>query len=325
MAQAMPLSTADMRSWPRVWRPLGLNPITILSDRLFMLSGSITALVTPFKNNAVDEAACQALVERQIDSGTHGLVPVGTTGESPTLSLDEKKRVIELTIEAVNGRVPVIAGTGSNNTAASVEMTQWAKSAGVDAALVVAPFYNKPSQEGLFRHFEAIATACDLPIIVYNIPGRSIVDIEPETMTRIAGLKSVVGVKDATGDLTRVGAHRQLIGPNFVQLSGEDPTAIAFNAEGGVGCISVSSNVAPALCAQLQNASLSGDYQEALEVADMLQPLHKALFLSPSPGPAKYALSLLGLCLPDVRLPLTEPDDDVKASVRSAMEFAGLI
>jgi len=290
-----------------------------------MLSGSITALVTPFKNNAVDDGAFQALVERQIDSGTHGLVPVGTTGESPTLSLDEKKRVIELAIEVANGRVPVIAGTGSNNTAASVEMTQWAMSAGVDAALVVAPFYNKPSQEGLFRHFEAISAACDLPIIVYNIPGRSIVDILPETMARIAELQSVVGVKDATGDLTRIAAHRHLIGSSFVQLSGEDPTAIGYNAEGGVGCISVSSNVAPALCAQLQNATLSGDYQEALEIGDMLQPLHKALFLSPSPGPAKFALSLLDLCQPDVRLPLTEPDDAVKAAVRSAMEFSGLI
>jgi len=290
-----------------------------------MLSGSITALVTPFKNNAVDEAAFQALVERQIDSGTHGLVPVGTTGESPALSLDEKKRVIELTVEAAKGRVPVIAGTGSNDTAATIEMTKWAKSAGVDAALIVAPYYNKPSQEGLFRHFEAISAACDLPIVVYNIPGRSIVDIQPDTMARIAGLNSVIGVKDATGDLTRVSAHRHLIGPDFIQLSGEDPSAIGFNAEGGVGCISVSSNVAPALCAQLQNASLSGDYQEALEIGDMLQPLHKALFLSPSPGPAKYALSLLDLCLPDIRLPMTEPDDDVKEAVRGAMEHAGLI
>lgn len=290
-----------------------------------MISGSITALVTPFKNDAVDEGAFQALVERQIDSGTHGLVPVGTTGESPTLTLEEKKRVISLTIEAAAGRVPVIAGTGSNSTAASVEMHKWAREAGVDASLVVAPYYNKPSQEGLFRHFEAIASSCDLPIIVYNIPGRSIVDIQPETMARIAGLPSVVGVKDATGDLTRVGAHRRLIGPDFVQLSGEDPTAIGYNAEGGVGCISVSSNVAPDLCAQLQNATLSGDYQEALEIGDQLQPLHKALFLSPSPGPAKYALSLLGLCLPDVRLPLTQPDEATKSAVKAAMEHAGLI
>jgi len=290
-----------------------------------MLSGSITALVTPFKNDAVDEAAFQALVERQIEAGTHGVVPVGTTGESPTLSTEEKKRVIALTVEAVGGRVPVIAGTGSNNTAASVEMHKWAKSAGVDAALVVAPYYNKPSQEGLFRHFEAISRSADLPIVVYNIPGRSIVDIQPETMARIAKLDAVIGVKDATGDLTRVGAHRRLIGPGFVQLSGEDPTAIGFNAEGGVGCISVSSNVAPALCAQMQNATLSGDYQEALEIGDQLQPLHKALFLSPSPGPAKYALSLLGLCQPDVRLPVTEPTEETKVAVRAAMEHAGLI
>ena len=290
-----------------------------------MLSGSITALVTPFKNDAVDEDAVQRLIERQIDSGTHGVVPVGTTGESPTLSLEEKKRVIALTIEIVGGRVPVVAGTGSNNTAASVEMQRWAQEAGADAALVVAPYYNKPSQEGLYRHFEAVAGSSDLPTIVYNIPGRSIVDITPETMARIAGIRQVVGVKDATGDLTRPGAHRHLIGPDFVQLSGEDPTAVGFNAEGGVGCISVSSNVAPALCAQLQNATLSGDYQEALEIADLLQPLHKALFLSPSPGPAKYALSLLELCLPDVRLPLTEPDEHTKSAVRAAMEHAGLI
>jgi len=290
-----------------------------------MLSGSITALVTPFKNDAVDAPAFQALVERQIENGTHGLVPVGTTGESPTLSLDEKKHVISLTIEAAARRVPVIAGTGSNSTAATIEMTRWAKTAGVDAALIVAPYYNKPSQEGLFRHFEAIAGACDLPIVVYNIPGRSVVDIQPETMARISGLKTVIGVKDATGDLTRVGAHRRLIGPEFIQLSGEDPTAIGYNAEGGVGCISVSANVAPALCAQLQNASLSGDYQEALEVGDQLQALHTALFLSPSPGPAKFALSLLGLCQDDLRLPLTGPTDDVKSAVRAAMEHAGLI
>ncbi|MEE2525063.1 4-hydroxy-tetrahydrodipicolinate synthase [Hyphobacterium sp. HN65] len=290
-----------------------------------MLSGSITALVTPFKNDAVDEGAFQALVERQIDGGTHGLVPVGTTGESPTLTQDEKKRVIAMTVEAAAGRVPVIAGTGSNSTAASIAMHLWAKEAGVDASLVVAPYYNKPSQEGLFRHFEAIASSCDLPIVVYNIPGRSIVDIQPETMARIAALPSVVGVKDATGDLTRVGAHRRLIGPEFVQLSGEDPTAIGYNAEGGVGCISVSSNVAPDLCAQMQNATLSGDYQEALEIGDQLQPLHKALFMSPSPGPAKYALSLLGLCLPDVRLPLTPPDEATQAAVKAAMEHAGLI
>jgi 4-hydroxy-tetrahydrodipicolinate synthase len=296
-----------------------------MSGRLAMLSGSITALVTPFKNDAVDEAAFQALVERQIDSGTHGLVPVGTTGETPTLSSDEKKRVITLTIEVAAGRVPVIAGTGSNNTAASIDMHKWAQSAGADASLVVAPYYNKPSQEGLFRHFEAIATSCDLPIIVYNIPGRSVVDIAPETMARIAELPSVIGVKDATGDLTRLGAHRRLIGRDFIQLSGEDPTAIGYNAEGGVGCISVSSNVAPALCAQMQNATLSGDYEEALEIGDLLQPLHKALFLSPSPGPAKYALSLLDLCLPDVRLPVTQPDDETKAAVRAAMEHAGLI
>lgn len=290
-----------------------------------MLSGSITALVTPFKNDAVDETAFQALIEYQIDSGTHGLVPVGTTGESPTLSLEEKKRVIALTVKVSAGRVPVIAGTGTNSTANTVEMHKWAHSAGADASLVVSPYYSKPSQEGLFRHFEAISNSCDLPIVVYNIPGRSVVDILPATMARIAALPNVIGVKDATGDLARVGAHRRLIGPDFIQLSGEDPTAIGFNAEGGVGCISVTLNVAPALCAQMQDATLSGDYQEALEIGDLLQPLHEALFLSPSPAPAKYALSLLDLCLPDMRLPMTVPSDETKAAVRAAMEHAGLI
>lgn len=290
-----------------------------------MFRGSLTALVTPFRNGTVDEAAFAALAERQIAAGTHGLVPCGTTGESPTLSKDEKRRIIALTVEVAAGRVPVIAGTGTNNTAETVEMQRFASQAGADAALVVAPYYNKPSQEGLFQHFKAVAEAADLPVIVYNIPGRSIVDISPATMARIAALSNVVGVKDATGDITRVTAHRLAIGPDFIQLSGEDATALAYNAHGGTGCISVTSNVAPELCARFQEASLAGRHDEALALSDRLYPLHRALFLAPSPGPAKYALSLLGLCTDELRLPLTGPEDAVKAEVKAAMAAAGLL
>ncbi|MBI1233083.1 MAG: 4-hydroxy-tetrahydrodipicolinate synthase [Alphaproteobacteria bacterium] len=290
-----------------------------------MFRGSLTALVTPFKNGAVDEGAFEALVERQIEAGTHGLVPMGTTGESPTLSKDEHFRVVEHCLSIVDGRVPVITGTGSNSTDVAIGNQHKAKELGAAAGLVVSPYYNKPSQAGLFEHFKAINDAVDLPIIVYNIPGRSVVDISNETMARIAGLSRVIGVKDATGDLTRVSALRHLIGPDFVQLSGEDGTALAYNAAGGVGCISVTANVAPALCAQLQEATLAGRFEDALAIQDKLWPLHRALFLAPSPGPAKYALSLLGLCGDELRLPLVGPDDAVKAEVRAAMEHAGLL
>tara|TARA_R110002073_G_scaffold164792_4_gene321173 strand:- start:506 stop:1387 length:882 start_codon:yes stop_codon:yes gene_type:complete len=289
-----------------------------------MFRGSLTALVTPFKNGAVDEAAFATLVERQINAGTHGLVPCGTTGEVPTLSDAERKRLISLTLEINNGRVPVIAGVGSNSTAASIAMQTFAKEAGADAGLVVSPYYNKPNQDGLFAHFEAISSAVELPIIVYNIPGRSIVDIADDTMVSIAKLTHVVGVKDATGDLTRVTAYRTTIGHDFCQLSGEDPTALAYNANGGVGCISVTSNVAPELCAQMQTASLEGRAEDALAIQDKLFALHRALFLSPSPGPAKYALSLMGLCSDELRLPLTGPDEKVKARIRDALDTAGL-
>lgn len=289
-----------------------------------MFRGSLTALVTPFKNGAVDEAAFARLVERQINAGTHGLVPCGTTGESPTLETSEKKRVIALTVEIAAGRVPVIAGTGSNSTAHAIALQRDAKAAGADAGLVVTPYYNKPNQDGLFAHFEAISNAVDLPIIVYNIPGRSIVDISNATMARIAKLKHVAGVKDATGDIARVSAYRLAIGEGFCQLSGEDATAIAYNAHGGVGCISVTSNVAPDLCAQMQEASLAGRLDEARALQDRLYPLHEVLFKSPSPGPAKYALSLMGLCSDELRLPLTGPDDGVKAAVRAALDHAGL-
>ncbi|MEN0652076.1 MULTISPECIES: 4-hydroxy-tetrahydrodipicolinate synthase [Hyphobacterium] len=290
-----------------------------------MFRGSLTALVTPFKNGAVDEGAFEALVERQIASGTHGLVPMGTTGESPTLSKDEHFRVVEHCLQIADGRVPVIAGTGSNATDVAIGNQRKAKELGAAAGLVVSPYYNKPSQAGLYEHFKAINDAVDLPIIVYNIPGRSVVDISNETMARIAGLSRVIGVKDATGDLTRVSALRHLIGPDFVQLSGEDATALAYNAAGGVGCISVTSNVAPELCARLQEATLAGRFADALEIQDKLWPLHRALFLAPSPGPAKYALSLLGLCREELRLPLVGPDDAVKAEIRAAMDHAGLL
>ena len=290
-----------------------------------MFKGSMTALVTPFKNGAVDEKAFAALVERQIAAGTHALVPAGTTGETPTLTLDERVRVVELCIEVSGGRVPVIAGTGVNATAASIQLQQHAKEAGADAGLVVAPYYNKPSQAGILAHFTAIAEAVALPIFVYNIPGRSIVDITPETMAEMARHPNIMGVKDATADMSRVTRHRNLIGEGFVQLSGDDASALGYNAHGGHGAISVTSNVAPHLCAQFQTACLEGRWDEARLLNDRLQPLHDALFSAPSPGPSKYALSLLGLCEEELRLPLVECPDAVKAKVRTAMEGCGLL
>lgn len=290
-----------------------------------MFKGSITALVTPFKNGAVDEAAVIALTERQIAAGTHGLVPCGTTGESATLTFEEHMRVVEIVVETAKGRIPVIAGTGSNNTAVAIENQRRARELGADAGLVVAPYYNKPNAEGLFQHFKAIHDAVDLPIVVYNVPGRTVVDIQPETVARIAGLERVVGVKDATGDTARVSAHRRLIGADFVQLSGDDPSALGFNATGGVGAISVTSNVAPALCAAFQDATLTGDWETARALNDRLMPLHHALFTSSSPGPTKYALSVLGVMNTELRLPLTEPNEASNAAVRSALVHAGLL
>ena len=290
-----------------------------------MFRGSMTALVTPFKNGAVDEAGFTTLVERQIADGTHGLVPVGTTGETPTLTVEERRRVIKLCVEVSAGRVPVIAGTGANVTAASIEAQDYAKQVGADAGLVVAPYYNMPSQAGLAAHFKAIADAVALPIFVYNIPGRSIVDISNATMAEIASHPNVIGVKDATSDVQRVTQYRLGIGEDFVQLSGEDASALGYNAHGGHGAISVTSNVAPELCSKFQTACLDGRWDEARALNDKLQPLHEAMFSAPSPAPAKYALSLLGLCEPDVRLPLVECPDDVKAKVRSAMEGCGLL
>ena len=290
-----------------------------------MVHGSIPALITPFRNGIVDEQAFQALVARQIAEGTHGLVPCGTTGESVTLTTKEHVRVVEMCVEAAARKVPVIAGAGSNNTAHAVELAEQAKRLGADAVLVVAPYYNKPSQAGMLAHFKAINDAVDIPIYLYNVPGRTVVDILPETVGRLAQLKNVVGIKDASNDLGRIAKHRALAGENFNQLSGDDPNAIGFNAHGGRGCISVTANVAPKLCAQLQEATLQGAYDTARAIEDKLWPLHKAMFCEPSPAPAKYACSLLGLCTDEVRLPITPCSDAAKAQVRSAMTHAGLI
>lgn len=292
---------------------------------MITLQGSITALVTPFKNGAVDEAAFEAFVDWQLQQGTSGLVPCGTTGESPTLNHGEHHRLIELCVKAARGKVPVIAGTGSNSTEEAVSLTRFAASAGADAALVVTPYYNKPSQEGLFQHFKAVAQATDLPIILYNIPGRSVVDISLETMQRLAEIKNIVGVKDATANLARASLQRHLLGRKFIQLSGEDMTALGFMAHGGVGCISVTSNVAPKLCAQFQAACLGGDFRTALEIQDRLAPLHDALFVETSPGPTKYALSLLGRMRNELRLPVVSISKSAEAKVEAAMTHAGLL
>ncbi len=290
-----------------------------------MFRGSITALITPFRDGTVDERAFQSLVERQIDQGTHGLVPCGTTGESPTLSHEEHLRVVALCVEAAAGRVPVIAGTGSNSTREAIDLTLRAKKAGANAALVVSPYYNKPTQEGLYQHFKAIHDAAGLPIILYNIPGRCVVDISVETMARLAKLPNIVGVKDATADLVRPLRTRLAIGPQFCQLSGEDATVTAFLAQGGQGCISVSSNIAPALCAELHDAWDAGDLSRAFALRDRLMPLHDALFCEVSPGPVKYAAGLMGLCLPDTRQPLWDIADASKAKVQAALTSLGLL
>ena len=290
-----------------------------------LFHGSITALVTPFKGGGIDEKAFQRHVEWQIDQGTHGLVPVGTTGESPTLSHDEHRRVIELCVEGAAGRVPVIAGTGSNSTAEAVALTRFAKQAGADAALVVTPYYNKPTQEGLYLHFKAINDSADLPIFIYNIPGRSVVDMSVETMARLAKLPNIAGVKDATANLARVSQQRAAMGRDFIQLSGEDATALGFMAHGGQGCISVTANIAPALCSEFQLACLGGNFKRALELQDRLMPLHDALFVEANPGPVKYAAEKLGLCSGETRLPLAPLSSASKAKVDAALETVGLV
>jgi 4-hydroxy-tetrahydrodipicolinate synthase len=287
--------------------------------------GSFTALVTPFKNGSLDEAAFRSLVNWQISEGTHGLVPVGTTGESPTLSHDEHKRVVEWCIEEAKGRVPVIAGAGSNSTKEAVELSQHAEKAGANAVLIVTPYYNKPTQEGMYQHFKAINDAIGIPIFIYNIPARSVIDMSVDTMKRLFELDNIAGVKDATANVVRVSQQRAAMGEGFNQLSGEDATALGFMAHGGHGCISVTSNVAPRLCSEFQDACLKGDYRAALKLQDKLMPLHTALFIETNPAPTKYALSILGKCSDTVRLPMVPIAERSKAAVRDAMVHAGLI
>jgi 4-hydroxy-tetrahydrodipicolinate synthase len=289
-----------------------------------MFRGSFPALVTPFKDGAVDFDTLKKLVEWHIAEGTNGLVPVGTTGESPTLSHEEHEAVVETVVNAAAGRVPVIAGAGSNNTTEAIRFMEHAKRVGADAALVVTPYYNKPGQRGLIAHYTALAEV-GLPIIIYNIPGRSAIDMSVETMAELAKLDMIVGVKDATADLSRVAWQRMACGPDFIQLSGEDPTAVGYNAMGGQGCISVTANVAPKLCAEQQAATLAGDYATALAISDKLMPLHKAVFLEPGVVGVKYAMSKLGLCEPDVRSPLLAATEATKAAVEAAMHHAGLL
>ncbi|WP_370674090.1 4-hydroxy-tetrahydrodipicolinate synthase [Pleomorphomonas sp. PLEO] len=290
-----------------------------------MFKGSITALVTPFRDGAIDWNAFEAFVDWQVTEGSHGLVPVGTTGESPTLSHDEHKRVVEACIKVAAGRVPVIAGAGSNNTAEAIDLAQFAEKAGANALLVVTPYYNKPNQEGLYRHFKAINDAVGLPIFIYNIPGRSVIDMSVETMARLNELQNIVGVKDATAKVERVSAQRHAMGPGFIQLSGEDGTALAFMAHGGHGCISVTANVAPRLCAEFQTACLAGDFAKALSIQDKLYPLHHALFIEPNPQGAKYALSLIGKMQNELRLPLVPVAPSTETALRKALEHAGLL
>lgn len=290
-----------------------------------MFKGSLPALITPFKNGAVDFDTLKKLVDWHVAEGSHGLVPVGTTGESPTLTHEEHGAVIEAVVKAAAGRVPVIAGAGSNNTVEGIALIQHAQKVGANAALVVTPYYNKPTQAGLVAHFTALHDCATLPIVIYNIPGRSVVDMSPETMGTLAKLPRIIGVKDATGKIERVSQQRITCGADFVQLSGEDATALGFNAHGGVGCISVTANVAPRLCAEFQEATLRGDYAKALEYQDRLMPLHEAIFIEPGLAGAKYGLSLLGLCSEEVRLPLLTLTDGTKARIKSAMQHAGLI
>lgn len=290
-----------------------------------MFKGSFPALVTPFTNGELDLETLKKLVEWHIGEGSNGLVPVGTTGESPTLTHEEHELVVAEVVRAAAGRVPVIAGAGSNNTVEAIRFAQYAEKVGADAILVVTPYYNKPTQRGLIAHFTAIHDCCTLPIIIYNIPGRSVVDMTPETMGELAKLQRIVGVKDATGDLSRVPQQRITCGNDFVQLSGEDATALGFNAHGGVGCISVTANVAPRLCAEFQAATLEGDYAKALELQDKLMPLHQAVFAEPGLVGAKYGMARLGLCSEEVRLPLTGLLDETKALMDDAMRHAGLL
>jgi 4-hydroxy-tetrahydrodipicolinate synthase len=284
------------------------------------------ALVTPFRKGQVDDKAFVALVERQLAAGTHALVPCGTTGEASTLSHEEHRHVVELCVKTAAGRVPVIAGAGSNSTDEAISLLQHAKSVGAHAALIVNPYYNRPSEDGVYAHYKTLNEAVQLPIFVYNVPGRTGSDMQPQLIGRLATLPNVIGIKDASADLSRVARHSALAGKDFIQISGEDPTAVGFNAQGGVGCISVTANVAPDKCAAMQEATLRGDYAEARRINDTLARLHRAMFLEPSPSPAKYALSLLGLCTDEVRLPLVSVQSaDVKEEIEAAMKEAGVL
>jgi len=294
-----------------------------------MFKGSIVALITPFKENKLDEDCYISLIHYHLKNGTSGLVPAGTTGESPTLNHTEHEKVIKLCVEESNGKIPVIAGTGSNSTEEAISLTKYAEKVGADAALVVTPYYNKPTQEGLYQHFKSINDNCSIPIIIYNIPPRSVVDMSVDTMARLFELKNIVGVKDATGDLNRVDLQKKKMGKEFIQLSGEDGTALEFNSRGGVGCISVTANIAPKLCSEFQDASLSKNNSNLLakakEINDKLMPLHKSLFVESSPSPVKYGASLLKLCSDEVRLPLVKITEETKKIVKSSMENANLL
>ncbi len=284
-----------------------------------MFKGSITALITPLRNGKIDEKAFQDFVEWQINQGSHGLVPCGTTGESPTLTHEEHERVIDLCVETANGKVPVIAGTGSNSTDEAISLTKFSKEVGADAALVVTPYYNKPTQEGLYSHFKAINDSCDLPIIIYNIPGRSVVDINIETMKKLAKLKNIIGVKDASNDLARPLLTTRVIGKNFCQISGEDATIVPFLSQGGDGCISVTANIAPKMCSDLHNAWQKGNFRKVQHLNTLLFPLHNALFLETSPCPVKYAASLLKICSSELRLPLVNIGATTKKEIKSVL------
>lgn len=290
-----------------------------------MFKGSITALITPFRHGEVDEDAFRKLVDFQINAGTHGLVPVGTTGESPTLSHDEHRRVVEICIRQTDGRVPVIAGAGSNNTKEAIELTKHAKMAGANGVLVVTPYYNKPTQDGLYLHYKAINDAVDIPILIYNIPGRSVIDMSVATMAKLFALPNIVGVKDATANMVRVSQQRAAMGTQFNQLSGEDATMLGFLAHGGHGCISVTANIAPKLCAEFHNAWLAGQYARALELHDLLMPLHVGLFVESNPAPVKYAAERLGLCSSEVRLPLAPLSEMGRKAVDEALVKSGLL
>lgn len=287
--------------------------------------GSYVALITPFKNGSVDEGAFQKFVDWQIEQGTHGLVPVGTTGESPTLTHDEHKRVVDLCVEAAAGRVPVVAGAGSNSTAEAIDFAEHAKKSGADGILVVTPYYNKPTQEGLYQHYKAINDAVDIPMLIYNIPGRSVVDMSVETMANLFKLPNVTGVKDATSDMARMSLQRQATGPDFNYMTGEDASALGFMAHGGDGAISVTANIAPAHCAEFQTACLDGNFGRALEIQDRMMPLHDAMFVESNPGPVKYAAERLGLCSAKMRLPLVDITDKTKEIVDKALVSAGIL